>query len=107
HNGDSPRRLARMDVVGPEDVDPRRDVLHEVVLEDHVLYGRPRRVAVLVSDREENREPVLGVRPVVLEDVALDEYSPRVLQLEQVLDGPGDAFEFVSATPPGERLRHV
>ena len=84
-----------MDVVGPPDVDARRDVLNEVVLEDDVLHGRPWRAAVLVSDREENREPVLGVRPVGIEHVAVDEHPSRVLQLEQVFT--------VQATPSNSR----
>jgi hypothetical protein len=45
-------------------------------------------------------EAVLRRRPVVLEDVALDEHVLRVLQLEEVLDRPGAAL-------PLQRLRQV
>ena len=56
--------------------------------ERHVFDRRPRRAAVLVAHSEEHGEAVLGLRPVALEDVALDEHAPRVLELEQVLHRP-------------------
>ena len=56
--------------------------------ERDVLDRRPRRAAVLVAHGEEDGEAVLRVRPVALEEVALDEHAPRVLQLEEVLHRP-------------------
>jgi hypothetical protein len=82
-----------MDVIAAEHVDGGRDVPDDIVREDHVLHDRPGGGPVLIPNRKQNREPVLGLGPVVLEDVALDDHPPGVLQLEEVLDGPLRALE--------------
>ena len=69
-------------------VDARPGVTHDVVAEGHVLDGRPGGGAVLIPGGEEDRESDLRVRPVALEDVAVDEHATGVLQLEKVLDRP-------------------
>jgi hypothetical protein len=105
-DGDAAGAPARVVVVAPEHVDARGDVANHVVGEHHVLDHRPRRLAVLVARGEEHREAVLAVRPVVLEQVAVDDDAAGVLQLEQVLDRPRLlALGFVH--PPRQRLRHV
>ena len=91
----------------PRMLTPAADVAHDVVHEGDVLDDRPRRAAVLVAHGEQDREAVLRVRPVVLEQVALDEHAARVLQLEQVLDGPRRARVGRVAHLPGQRLREV
>src|SRR5205807_3177756 len=89
-----PARLsARSVVVAAQDVEAAPHVAHDVVDERHVLDDRPRGAAALVADGEQDREAALRVRPVVLEHVALDDHTPSVLELEQVLDGPRDALE--------------
>ena len=104
---DAPGLLARMVVVAPEHVDAGGDVPDEVVRERDVLDHRPGRAAVLVAHGEENGESVLRVRPVVFEQVAVDEDAPRVLELEEVLDAPLGAFERGVVFLPAQRLRHV
>src|SRR5688572_1361908 len=61
-DGDAAGLLARMVVVAPEDVDAAGHVPHDVVAEGDVLDHRPWRAAILVADREEDREAVLRVR---------------------------------------------
>src|SRR6266404_3239634 len=82
----APGLLARMQVITTEDVDAGARVADDVVDKRHVFDDRPRRSTVLVAYREEDREPVLRVDPVALEDVSFDEDSQRVLQLEEVFD---------------------
>jgi hypothetical protein len=60
-------------------------VLHDVVLKRHIADRALGRRAVLIPDGELNPVARLAVGPAVLEDVVLDQYAPRVLQLEQVL----------------------
>src|SRR5205085_2000283 len=89
-----PQLLAGVGVVVAQDVDPRPGVAHDVVLETDVFDGRPRRVRALGPDGEHDREARLRVRPVVLDEVAVDLHVARVLQLEQILHG-------ICAGPPG------
>ena len=86
---------------------PDRDVTHVVADERHVLDHGPRRAAVLIAHGEEDRKPALGVRPVVLEEIALDQHAPGILQLEDVLHGPRRAGVGRIADPPRPRLREV
>ena len=95
-----PALRARMSVVVARDVDGVGRVADDVVAERDVLDDRPRRLAVLVARREEDRVPGLRRRPHVLEHVALDEDAPRVLQLERVLHRP-------LLAAPRERLGEV
>src|SRR5678816_1561861 len=46
------------------------------------------RAAGVLRRRDHDRHARLSVRPVVLEDVVLDEHTAGVLELEQVLDRP-------------------
>src|SRR2546422_10627747 len=78
-------------VVVPGGVNPRPAVTQDVILEDDVVHLGPRCGPILVPDREEDREPALRVRPVLLEDVPLDEDTAGVLYLEQVLRAPAGA----------------
>src|SRR6266508_2882599 len=81
----SARRLAHARlVVRPRDVEPASRTPQHVVGERHVLRHRPRRLPVLVARSEEDRETVLTLRPVVLEDVRLDQHTLRVLQLQRL-----------------------
>ena len=73
---------------------------NDVVSERDILHDGPRGGPALVAHREKNREAVLGSRPVVLEDVSIDEYTLGVLQLEEILDLPRAAL-------PTERLEDV
>src|SRR5207245_9959998 len=80
--------LAGEIVVRGEDVEPAPGVPEDVLPERHVLDRAPRCSTVLVPAAEEDGEPILVVLPVVLEEIALREYPPGVLQLEDVLDRP-------------------
>ena len=60
-----------------------------------------------LRDREEDAVAVLAVRPVVLEQVAVDQDALGVLQLEQVLDRPVDAGVARAAGLPRERLEQI
>src|SRR5439155_21142545 len=75
--------------------------------EVHDLYSRPRCAAVLVPQREDDREARLRVSPVVLEEIALDEYPAGILELEQVLDCPGDTRERRIAHLPAQGFGDV
>src|SRR5918995_478444 len=94
-----------MNVIVTENIEAGRDVPDHVVSKDHVFDDRPRRVAVLVADGEENREAILRVRPVVFEQIALNQYSTRILQLEQVLDRPRHTGELWMIALPMQGFR--
>ncbi|OLC80131.1 MAG: hypothetical protein AUH72_12660 [Acidobacteria bacterium 13_1_40CM_4_65_8] len=79
----------------------------DVVREDDVLDGRPGRATILIAHREEDGKAVLGLRPVVLEQVTVNEHAPGVLELEQVLDGPFGAGERLVTDLPRHRFRQV
>src|SRR5438552_768761 len=83
--------LAGLEVVLAEDVDAVGGVTDHVVGEGDVLDDGPGGRAVLVAHGEEDGEAVLGLDPVVLEEILVDEHSAGVLELEQVLDRPGGA----------------
>src|SRR5215510_6374077 len=103
-----PRRLAHARlVVRPRDVEPAPGAPQRVVGERHVLRHRPRRLTVLVARSAQDRETVLALRPVVLEDVRLDQHTLRVLQLEEVLHRPPDPRVRGVAHLPLQRLRHM
>src|SRR5206468_12443425 len=85
--------LARMVVVAAKDIDPGARATNDIADEGHVLDGRPRCAAVLVPDREDDRESRLRASPVVLEEAALDEDASSVLAPEQVCDHPGHTHE--------------
>src|SRR5207302_9215397 len=61
--------LAGAQIVGGQDIHGRPGVAHDVVRERDVPHGRPGRGSVLVANGEEDAETILGVRPVVLEQV--------------------------------------
>src|SRR6266446_5080401 len=68
-----PVSLARREVVGAEDVHAARRVADDVVLEGHALHDHPRRGAVLIARREDDRIARLIGDPEVLEHVAFDD----------------------------------
>src|SRR5262249_48849044 len=103
-DGDACGAPTRMDVVAAEHVDAGPDVPDNVVREGHILDDRPGGGAVLIPNGKQNREPVLRLGPVVLEDVAFDDHSSGVLQLEEVLDGPLRALEVPASRAPPERF---
>ena len=78
-------------------VQPAAGVADDIAADGDVLDDDPRRFAVLVAGREQDRIALLRVAPHVLHQVAFDEHAPRVLQLEEVLDLP-------SLLSPGDRL---
>src|SRR5262249_54547395 len=102
------RRLAHARlVVRPRDVEPAPGAPQRVVGERHVLHHRPRRLTALIARSAQDRETVLALRPVVLEDVRLDQHTLRVLQLEEVLHRPPDPRVRGVAHLPLQRLRHL
>ncbi len=92
--------LARREVVVAGDVEDRRDVADDVVLDRDVLDDGPGRSAALIARRHQNRIALLASRPVVFDRVPLEEHVLRVLELDEVLDGP-------RRRPPGDRFRDV
>ncbi len=82
---------AGVGAVASEQVDGGGDVPDHVISKVDVLDRGPRRLAVLVSRREEDGVPGLRAAPVVLEQVAVNPDVARVLQLEEVLHLPGFA----------------
>src|SRR5206468_8821915 len=80
---------------------------HDVIGEDYVLDHRPRRGAVLTSDRKQDGKPILSVGPVVLEEIAVDEDPAGVLQLEKVLDRPRRPLVRGIPQLPGQGLREM
>ena len=95
------RLLALSVIVISEDVDGRCDVAHEV--EPHADFGDdgPGRRPV-VARREHKRVAGLTRQPIVLEHVRFDEHASGILQLEEVLDGPGGIRR-----TPFERFGHI
>src|SRR5437867_8293291 len=90
--------------------DASGDVTHDVVGERHILDDRPGRGAVLVADGEQDGSPKLPNRaivPIILEDIAVDKNSLRILQLEIILDDPVDARIAWMAHSPGQRFDNV
>ena len=98
---------ARGIVVEARDVDAAARVTDDVVRERHVLDDRPGRRAIVVAHRELQREPGLGRRPHVLEQVAVHEDPLHVLELEQVLDHPQDARKARVVGLPAQRLEEM
>src|SRR5215510_13216664 len=103
-----PRRqaTARL-VVRPRDVEPAPGMPHHVVAEGHILRHRPRRPPALIARREQDRETILALRPVVLEDVRVDQCALRGLQLEEVLHRPPRSRVRGVAQLPLQRLHDV
>src|SRR5262249_18701689 len=91
-----------MNVIFAVHIDAAGGVPDDVVREGDVFYRRPWRGAAIVAHGKENGKAVLGMKPVVLEDVPVHEYPLHLLQLEQVLDAPGRLGPF-----PSERLMDV
>ena len=60
----------------------------DIVGELHVFHDEPGSSALLIPYRQQHREPVLGFLPVIFEYIAIDQHATRVLQLEDILDGP-------------------
>src|SRR5206468_132741 len=99
--------LARVGIVGPQDVDPRPGVANDVVGEGDIFDRRPGSAAVLVTDGQLQGEAVLSGPPNVLEDVAFHQHPPGILQFEEVLDGPGRTRISRIALPPRQGLEEV
>ena len=96
------------EIVPPQEVDAPRRVPDDVVCERNILNRGPRRGAVLVPRGEHDGQPSLvGLLPVILEDVAVDQHPACVLQFEQVLDAPGGAGVRGVPDPPRQRLGEV
>src|SRR5262245_23952118 len=106
-DSESPTRHTRSVVIGAVHIETRRRVTHDVICEGHVLNHGPGSFPILVADSEEDREPVLRHRPVILEDVAVNQHTLRVLQLEEVLDRPGRPGVARVADPPCEWLEAI
>src|SRR5262245_20855788 len=104
-DSESPTRHTRSDVVAAVHIETRRRVAHDVICEGHVLNHGPEGFPILVAHSKEDGEPVLRHRPVVLEDVAVNQNALRVLQLEEVLDRPGRPRVDRIADPPRQRLK--
>ena len=64
----------------PEDIHAAGHVTHHVVAKDDLLDGRPRRMTTRVSDGEDHAVSGLPGHPAILEAVAFDFYSARILQ---------------------------
>ena len=79
-------------------------VPHDVVGERDVLDHRPRRGALLVANGEHDGGAALRVRPIVLEDIGVDQDSLRVLELQEVLEGPVDSGITRIVHPPPQRF---
>ncbi len=75
-------------VVVAEDVEDRAGAADDVAGELDVLDDNPRRPPRRVARRQHDGEAGLRAAPVVFHDVVAHPHPPRVLQLEQVLDGP-------------------
>ena len=87
-------------IVVPEDADAAACVPDDVVAEVDVPNRAPRTAAARVAHGQHDRPAGLRLHPVVLEDVLLDDHVARVLQLEQILDGPpGPPGATVPAVP--------
>ena len=99
--------LAEVVVVIAQNVDPLCGMAQDVIAEGHVFHRRPGRRAVGIAHGKEDREAILVGWPVVLEEIAVDEHSAGVLQLEEVLDGPLDAGIARIADAPGQWLEEV
>ena len=99
--------LAPKSVVGAAHVDAAPSPTHDVQAKGDILNRRPRRRPVLVADGKQDTEPALCFPPAVLEDVPLDQDPPGVLELEEVLDLPGDARIPGIYHPPGQGLGEV
>src|SRR5262245_51498194 len=88
-------------------VEAPSDLTQKVVSKGYILNDIPGRCPVLVANGEEDGEPGLPVSPVILEDVAVNQYALRVLQLKEVLDPPGRSCVARIANSPRERLEAV
>ena len=82
-------------------------VFDYVVREGYVFHGRPRRTTFLIAHREENGLSILRIGPVVFKYIAVDDYVPRVLQLQYVLYCPVLACIGGMTNLPGQWLEHV
>src|SRR5215468_4727215 len=87
-DSESPTLHTRAVVVDAMHINTRRGVTHDVICEGHVLNHSPGGSPILASHGEEDREPVLRHRPVILEDIAVNQGALRILQLEKVLYRP-------------------
>src|SRR5262245_37538981 len=83
------------------------DLTQNVVSKGHVLYGRPGSIPILVANGEEDGKAVLRMRPVILEDVAVNPYAPGALQFKEVFDPPGRSRVARIANSPRKRLEAV
>src|SRR6266480_1772370 len=78
-----------------------------VVAKCHVLHYRPWSRPAIVSHCEQDGKSILSVQPVLLEEIAFNQYSLGVLKLEEVLHRPRYARVLGVADFPGERLGEV
>src|SRR5439155_16950497 len=76
----------------------------EIVLEGDVAGGGPRVVARFPPWGQDEEKAALAPRPVILEEIALDQGPLTVLELQVVLDQPRRPRIRGVARPPGERL---
>jgi hypothetical protein len=71
--------LAGVIVVVAKDADRAGAVTHYVVAEGDIFDDRPWSCAILISHGEQDGEPALGINPVILKEVSLDQHSPGIL----------------------------
>ena len=107
-DGDAPGGLARRDVVAAEDIDARARArgrrCSANVTSSTVDHGAPPSWLRTVKS---TANPFCACAPVALEEIALDEHAPRVLELEEVLHRPRLALVPGLAGLPRERLGEV
>jgi hypothetical protein len=82
------RLPARVHVVTAQDVHAARHMTQEVAADDDAFNRGPRRAAALIARRQQDGIAGLIGHPEVFHDVAFDDDVARVLQLEEILDGP-------------------
>src|SRR5205823_15123145 len=88
-DGDVFQRAARIGIVGSQHVKAAEGVLDQVVFKRYLLYRAPIASAVLISRRKQYRPTkLIGLDPVVLENVSFDSNVLSIFQLEQILDSP-------------------
>src|SRR5262245_5789491 len=69
-------------------IEARSGVTNYVISKSYILDQCVRRDPVVIANREEDCKSVLRVRPVVLEDVTVNQNALRVLQFKEVFDSP-------------------
>jgi len=99
-NQDPLRLPARMVVVSAKNIDARGSVTHDIMDKGHIFDHGPRRAPVLVADCKQNSKTALCVCPVVLEEIALNEDSTSIFQLEEVFYRPRNSLIGRVSYPP-------